>query len=269
MKNTFLMLAVAAVCFSTGCETTPKETSAPPVDTTTMVAEEIRISPLSDSPAFSDAILELNSPGENSKVKTTEGTSDVTFDYTIKNYKLMAKTDSGSCALNCANSDKGQHIHLILNNKPYLAKYETNFVEKLDTGHYVALSFLSRSYHESLKHFEAFDLRQFTVGSVHAKKVDLKKPLLFYSRPKGDYVGKDTKRVLLDFFLVNTELSETGNKVKAVINGKEFILTKWQAYVIEGLPLGENTIHLELVDKDGKVIEGPYNVVDRVITLKK
>jgi hypothetical protein len=229
-----------------------------------MVKGNIRLIPLIGSPEFSDAMLELNSPAENAKVNQ----GNVKFSYEIKNYQLRgAKTPNSSCN-HCNESKDGQHIHLILNNEPYIAVYKPDTSINLKPDHYLALSFLSRSYHESLKHFESFDVRQFTVGNAKSKNYDLSKPLLFYSRPKGEYKGEFAKRILLDFYLVNTELSKDGNKVKATINGNEFIIDKWQPLIIEGLPSGESTIKLELIDKDGKMVDAPFNPVERKITLK-
>jgi len=271
MKKTILFLLPVALVFLFSCDS-GSDTADHSTDSTKLTKDtvkgpvEITLTPLEDSPGFADAILELSTPAENAVLKDNK----VTFNYEIKNYKLSEKTTEGSCAMNCANSGKGQHIHLILNNAPYQAKYDTKFVDTLEDGHYVALSFLSRSYHESIKHYEAYDLRQFTVGKAKVEKVDLTKPLMFYSRPKGEYVGADTKKILLDFYLVNTQLSEGGNQVKVTINGsKEFIVTKWIGYIMEGLPMGENTIKLELLDKDGNPIPGPYNVVERKFTLKE
>lgn len=268
MKKVILSLAILATLLS--CESTPKEVPTDSTDTTDVIINDstslgkvLELIPLKDSPEFGDAILELNSPAEG----TVSKSNDVAFSYEIKNYQLAKPTVEGSCAISCANSDKGQHIHLILNNQPYLAKYESSFTENLPDGHYVALSFLSRSYHESLKHFGASDVRQFTVGKAKPEKVDLTKPMLFYSRPKGEYKGKDTANVLLDFFLANTTLSETGNKVRATVNGKSFLITDWRGYILKGLPLGESTIKLELLDASENPIPGKYNVVERKITL--
>jgi hypothetical protein len=273
MKKTVISIFLLAALVA--CENKPKETptdkngdSSDVVlnDSTALgVVKEIELIPLKDSPEFADAILDLNSPDDGAVLKSNA----VKFSYDIKNYQLAKPTTEGSCAINCANSDKGQHIHLILNNQPYLAKYQPSFTDSLADGHYIALSFLSRSYHESLKHFGASDVRQFTVGKGPKEKVDLSKPMLFYSRPKGEYKGKDTENVLLDFFLTNTTLSETGNRVRATINGKSFIITDWRGYVIKGLPLGESTIKLELLDAAEKEIPGKYNVVERKITLTK
>lgn len=231
----------------------------------TLEKNGIRLTPVTDSPLFPDARLQMISP----KSGKSEDSSSVRFQYKLKNFKLTDQT-SDAVHKHCNNSAKGQHIHLILNNEPYLAKYDTDFKETLKEGNYVALSFLSRSYHESLKHKKAYQLVQFSVGGKGNVNpiVDLKKPLLFYSRPKGEYVGEDTKKVLLDFYLVNCKLSVSGYNVKATINGTEFILTEWNAYAMEGLPLGETSITLELIDKNGKLVESGFNKTTRKITLK-
>ena len=215
------------------------------------------------SPDYPDAELALNDPSKD-EYPTGE---KVSFDFGVKNYQLAEQT-AGHDACDCNNSAKGQHIHLILNNKPYKALYKTKFDTALKAGHYVAVSFLSRSYHESVKNKNAFKVKQFSVGKK-GKDVDLTKPMLVYSRPKGEYKGKDAENVLLDFYLLNTELSENGNRVVATINEKQFILTKWTGYAIKGLKMGKNNIKLELVDKDGEVIPGEFNTVKRTITIKE
>jgi hypothetical protein len=229
----------------------------------------IKLTPVTDSPLFPDATLDMIFPVVGEEQLNKKDSAKVIFKYELTNFKL---TDQTTDATNkhCSNSAKGQHIHVILNNEPYLAKYETDFSMTLKEGNYVVLSFLSRSYHESLKHKRAYDLRQFWVGDVTSthKSSDLKKPLLFYSRPKAEYVGDDAKKVLLDFYLVNCKLSPKGHKVRATINGTEFMLTDWQAYAMEGLPMGETTIKLELLDKDNALVVSDFNTTTRKITLK-
>ncbi len=229
----------------------------------------IKLTPVTDSPLFSDATLDMIFPVVGEEQLNKKDSAKVIFEYELSNFKLSDQT-TDAMTKHCSNSAKGQHIHLILNNEPYLAKYETNFTMTLKEGNYVALSFLSRSYHESLKHKRAYILRQFRVGDNQAslKSSDLKKPLLFYSRPKAEYVGEDAKKVLLDFYIVNCKLSPKGHKVKATINGTEFILTDWQAYAMEGLPKGENIIKLELIDKDNILVVSDFNSTTRKITLK-
>ena len=125
------------------------------------------------------------------------------------------------------------------------------------------LAFLSRSYHESVKNSNAYILTQ-----VGEDEIDLNKEFLFYSRPKGTYSGIDTENLLLDFYLVNTEISNTGNKVRATINNTQFIIDEWVPYNIKGLPKGEIKIKLELIDTFGNLIETPFNPSERTVILE-
>jgi hypothetical protein len=224
----------------------------------------LKLSAFDTSPKFPDARLALSEPEAGKTVATKE----VPFKYGLTNYQLTAQTEGHH---DHANSAQGQHIHNIVDNEPYTAHYTTDFTKPIENGSHVVLSFLSRSYHESLKHKEAYDLRVINVGDSKTgpgANFDTKGQHLFYSRPKGEYVGNDTKKVMLDFYLVNTTLAADGNKVRATINGTPFTIDRWLPHTIEGLPMGESTIKLELLDKDGKVVPGPFNTVERKITLK-
>ena len=56
-------------------------------------------------------------------------------------------------------------------------------------------------------------------------------------------------------------------QVKADINGEEHMIDTWQPYYIEGLPMGENTVTLTLVDGSGQTVDTPLNPVSRTFTL--
>ena len=226
----------------------------------------ITLTPFDDSPKFPTAQLRLNAPLPGSTVPSGE----VAFSYDLTNFQLTKMTASDH-AMQMANSMKGQHIHNIVDNQPYTAHYDTKFTKPIADGQHVILSFLSRSYHESLKHLGAYDLRVITVGTPAAGTpplaFDVKAPSLFYSRPKDTYSGKDAQKIMLDFYLVNTTLAPDGNKVRATINGTEFMLDRWLPYMMQGLPAGQATIKLELLDGSGNLIPGPYNSVTRTITV--
>lgn len=104
--------------------------------------------------------------------------------YTVSNFKLTEQTAHDH---HMANSHDGQHIHFILDNKPYAALYkpEHTVTVALNSEHYL-MSFLSRSYHESIKTTEASKLVKFKVdkdGKV-VQDAAVTAPSLFYSRPK-------------------------------------------------------------------------------------
>lgn len=156
-----------------------------------------------------------------------------------------------------------------MDNDPYSAHYEPEFKKEVSEGTHYLVAFLSRSYHESVKNANSFVAKKIVVGDAGDDQgVDLEKPTLIYSRPKGEYSGADTENLMLDFFLLNTTLSEDGNKVRATINGQEFMITEWAPYIIKGLPKGEATIKLELLDAEGNMIPGGFNEVTRTVTLK-
>ena len=202
----------------------------------------------------------LNSSLSLEDIKIDE--NDYTFSFDVSDYILGIQTLK-DFDYQLANSAKGQHIHFIVNNGPYSAHYEDTFTKQFEDSSNVILAFLSRSYHESVKNSNAYILTQ-----VGENEIDLNKEFLFYSRPKGTYKGVDTEKLLLDFYLVNTNLSSTGNKVKATIQDTEFIIEEWAPYYIEGLPKGEIKIKLELIDASGNLIDSPFNPSNRTVILE-
>ena len=218
-------------------------------------SKKITLSKLEGSPPYLDAKI--------STASITVGDNDeYAFSFDISDYELGAQTIN-NVESQLANSGKGQHIHFIVNNGPYSAHYTNNFKKKLSTDNNVILAFLSRSYHESVKNPNAFVLTQ-----IGEDKVDLNNEFLFYSRPKGTYKGKDTEKLLLDFYLINTTISPKGNIVKATINDTEFIITEWAPYYLQGLPKGEVKIKLELLNAEGKLVDSPFNPSIRTVNLE-
>ena len=179
----------------------------------------------------------------------------------------------GEGANDLAYSKDGQHVHLIVDNEPYMAMYDTTFrIGGLAPGPHTIRAFPSRSWHESVKKEGAFIARTFYVGQKSGEapfKSD--QPLLTYSRPKGEYVGTDGRKVMIDFYLANCTLGPDSYKVLASIDGKVMdTLTEWTPYFIEGLKPGEHTIRLQLIGPDGApVVNGSFNDTERKITVKK
>lgn len=266
----FIALMLLCVAVITSCKDQNKEEeSASEKEAETAVETQksaITLEKLTGSPAYTDAVLELNQPAETENLKGGK----VGFEFTVNNYELTAQT-AGPNAKMLANSGKGQHIHFILNNQPYSAHYEPNFAKEIPNGVHHLVAFLSRSYHESVKNENSVVVKKLVVGPDAEDTIGLEMdaPTLIYSRPKGEYTGKDNENILLDFFVLNTELAADGNKVKATINGEEFTIAEWAPHIIKGLPVGEVTIKLELIDAEGKPIPGPFNTVERTVMLKE
>ena len=249
-----LMFVLSLIFLMASCKpATTETTAAKTADTPQLKYELVAFKP---STAYPDATIK----GYTYK--------DGKFDFDVQGeaYQLGEQTPDAPQKM-CANSGKGQHIHLIVDKAPYAAKYTSSFEHEVADGEHHLLAFLSRSYHESIKTDAASTMQKVMVkdGSI-TEATDITDPVLFYSRPKGTYVGKDTEKVMLDFFLGNTTLGE--NKVLVNINGEEHAVDVWQPYYIKGLPMGENTVTLTLVDAAGEPIPSPLNPVSRTFTLK-
>ena len=107
----------------------------------------------------------------------------------------------------------------------------------------------------------------------NAGQVDRSKPLLTYSRPKGEYKGDDTNAIMIDFWLSNAKLQDGGGDYRvrySVDGGEAKYIDKWGPIWLTGWAAGKHTVKLELVDKDGNPVEnGGYNTTTREITVTK
>jgi hypothetical protein len=255
MKNALTLLVcflALAACKNQSGQSAQSETMG--IDST---ATKYTLTPFSNSKDFPDASLQSFSYTDGTVSTVIAGST----------YKLGEQTTDAP-EKSCANSKEGQHLHLIVDTEPYVAKYESSFTHEIPDGEHYLLCFLSRSYHESLKTATAYKAMKATVtGKSIKSSADIEGPMVFYSRPKGLYTGDDTKKVMLDYYLINAD--QPGFKVEADINGEKHLLDKWQPYYIEGLPEGDNTIKLSLLDSSGQLVNAPLNPVSRTFKIEK
>lgn len=212
----------------------------------------------------------------------------------------------------------GNHIHVILDNQPYEAYYnldEEFELRNVSDGEHTLRVFASRPWHESYKNEGSFQMVKFTVkdGGAEANKpattnagqqmsnananaaptpegkamqpstggaVDATKPLLTYSRPKGEYKAADAETIMIDFWLTNGKLvfdpavrghDEERYMIRySVDGGTPQFIDKWAPIWLSGWTAGKHSIKLELVDKDGNVVDnGGYNSTTREFTVTK
>ena len=115
---------------------------------------------------------------------------------------------------------------------------------------------------------EGKDMKESTAGAV-----DPNKPLLTYSRPKGEYKGVEADPIMIDFWLSNARLTSDGGefRIRYSIDGEEpKYLDVWRPIWVSGWTAGKHTIKLELVEKYGNLIDnGGYNSTTREFTVVK
>lgn len=104
-----------------------------------------------------------------------------------------------------------------------------------------------------------------------AGAVDGTKPLLTYSRPKGEYKDADADPIMIDFWLSNGKLQSDGGQYRvrySVDGGEAKFLDKWEPIWLGGWINGKHQVKLELVDKDGNPVDnGGYNSTTREINV--
>lgn len=208
-------------------------------------------------------------------------------------------------------TNMGNHIHVILDNQPYEAYYNLDQefeLRNVSDGEHTVRVFPSRPWHESYKNEGGFQMVKFTVknGGADATKpattaageqmsnantaakptpegkdmkqstagaVDPKKPLLTFSRPKGDYKGADAEAIMIDFWLSNAKLTGDGGEYRvrySVDGGEAKFIDKWAPIWLTGWAAGKHSIKLELVDKNGSVVDnGGYNSTTGEITVSR
>ncbi len=253
----YLFIVIIASFFVSSCNQPTKDAPS-----TVQVTKDVKrtilkyeVSDWPSSPSYENAMI--------SSLSYAKGV----FNFNVENFDLGAQTSDAETKM-CANSGKGQHIHLIVDDLPYAAKYESNFEHDISDGEHYILAFLSRSYHESIKKLETHLVAKVTTKDKSITSAEgVTRPMIFYSRPKGTYVGKDTENIMLDFFLINPKIG-SHHYVEADINGEVHRLEKWAPYSLKGLPMGENTITLTLKHKNGTIVDAPLNPVSRTFMLK-
>lgn len=241
--------------------------------------------------------LKIVQPAGNAQLASSTVKVKLALSGDLKGYKPMMDE----------STRMGNHIHVILDNQPYEAYYNLDQefeLRNVADGTHTLRVFPSRPWHESYKSEGAFQMVKFTVknggaaanqpattnsgqqmsngaakptpegkdmSESKAGEVDKGRPLLTYSRPKGEYKGADAAEIMIDFWLSNAKLVGDGGqyRVSMTVDGAapQFI-DKWEPVWFAGWAAGKHQVKLELVDKDGKLVDnGGYNSTTREITV--
>jgi hypothetical protein len=267
MHKTYSVIFCIALLSTTliSCSKHQEQTA---IDTTTV---QVAVVPAPQR-TYPDASLAIVSPKEGETLKNPADSVKIVMQ--VSGTELGTHTD-GDSTLGIAYSKQGQHVHVIVDAKPYMADYKNGEpfnIGVLAPGMHTIRAFPSFSWHESMKSPHAFATRTFYVGE---KKVDstqmnnLNGPLLTYSRPKGTYAAGEDGKVLLDFFVSNATLDSNKYKVKVWVDTTAMPdIVKWQPYYITGLAKGDHTVKLQLIAPDGSVVPGSYNSPSGKITIE-
>ncbi len=170
----------------------------------------------------------------------------------------------------------GPHLHLFIDNQPYQAVYNVDepiLLENLTPGTHTLRVFASYPWYESFKNEGAYAQTSFSVFTeTEDNSPSSSLPLLTYSRPQGSYGAEP---IMLDFYLTNAPLHFVAQRdadddivdwrIKATINGENFLIDTWQPIYLKGLEPGKNWVQLEFIDEQGQEVNNAFNDTVRVI----
>lgn len=242
-------------------------------------AEQIRIMPVPRTPEGNTVLLAINYPQNGEVVR-----NPVWVQFRLDGYPLGASSP-GTRRDEIAVSKMGQTVHVVVDNDPYVAVNEPSIDPFNEDGYYFDTSFKfelpynlsegihtlrmfpARSFGESLKGEHTYQVGYFYVGwSGGAPDTDLKGPYITYNEPSDQIPLRENLPVLLDFLVSNCELTPDGYKAVVTIDGNiKRTLTAWQPYYIYGLTRGQHSIRLQLIDVNGRVVNGSFNDTTRTI----
>jgi hypothetical protein len=171
----------------------------------------------------------------------------------------------------------GPHLHVILDNQPYTTLYDLSqplVLSDLSPGTHTLRVFASRPWFESFKNEGAYAQTTFhlyTPSDDNTPQSTL--PLLTYNQPQGSYGAEP---IMLDFYLTNAPLhliaqeSEEDDivdwRIRCTIDGKSFVIDRWQPLYLTGFKPGKNWVKLEFLDELGNPVKNAFNNTVRVIT---
>ena len=307
MKSAIILIVA---CLFVACSNTPN--SAPANTSNTAATPEKQVLSVVDRPQRIKDLMAARGDQDTASpvLKIVEPRSDAVLGGSTVKVKLdLAGELKGYKPGMDESTHTGNHIHVILDNQPYEAYYDLDQpfeLRNVSDGEHTLRIFPSRPWHEAYKNTGAFQLVRFTVkdgggdtntptttntGNMMANAntartqegkemkssvagaVDPTKPLLTYSRPKGEYKGDDSQNIMIDFWLANAKLTGDGGeyRVRYTVDKDEAkFIDKWAPIWLAGWTAGKHTITLALVDKDGKAVDnGEYNTTTREITITK
>jgi hypothetical protein len=170
----------------------------------------------------------------------------------------------------------GPHLHVILDNRPYIPVYDLNqplVLPDLSPGTHTLRVFASRPWHESFKNEGAYAQTVFHIFTkTDDNSPDASLPLLTYSRPQGSYGAEP---ILLDFYLTNAPLRLGAKdnsddpfsdwRIRCTINEESFVFDRWQAVYLKGFKPGNNWVKLEFLDNQGNAVKNAFNTTVRLV----
>lgn len=161
-------------------------------------------------------------------------------------------------------------IHIAIDNDPFVVHYKkngTHTFKNVAPGTHTVRLYGCNAFHQAIPN--AFASTTFFVQYDNNRNTpEQMYPMLTYNLPQGEYMGLDAKNILIDFLVTPAPAGTIAPAMTQVyywVDGRRFIGNPDKTQSLPQLSQGMHTIKVELVDRFGKKIPGPFNSVERVI----
>jgi len=180
----------------------------------------------------------------------------------------------------------GGRLHVVLDNRPFKAveapqgKLRLGDIAAgapLQEGRHVLVAFPADEKHLALQpagRRPPAAVVAFWIGPEGTAAFRATDPLLVFNLPAGTYSGPDADAIHLDFHVLNADLGPGKYSVHATVtppvgDARSITIHRAQPFQLVNLPGGQSRVHLELRDPNGVIVPGPWNSVDRTITVQR
>lgn len=199
---------------------------------------------------FPDAVLEMYTPLGNQKLKPGK----IPFEFNIKNYPFSSGIG-------------GFQLMMILNGGDPVGFNSPIFQRELKEGTYRAVAYLIDDEGLSLKEFGNFVDREFLVGETRAFPYQAE-PYIALNLPIEGQVFQQGEEVTVDYLLLGGDMKQDQLKVQIQLNGYQYEIDQITPVRIANLNAGEYKLHVNLLKKDGKELDGPFCSVSKRIYIE-
>ena len=149
---------------------------------------------------------------------------------------------------------KGYEIHYSVNNGPLIISKTDEIELEILEGNNVVLAFLSLANGLRIPNDKAVFLKNYILGEGQQRDVTETGVHLFHHLSNHS----DSSGMFLDFYAKNV-MEGSNYFVRVIADQNQFDLPLNKAFLLEGLTKENHGIRIQLVDKNGTVVDGPFN----------
>jgi hypothetical protein len=255
MKNTAFLLILFSVLFQLGCDTGRERKNEElieidSVDNASVARPEISFYHYEEKNDYPDAILEMYVPLSNQTFKPGK----IPFEFNIKNYPY-------------AEGLSGFQLNMILNSGDPVGYNMPIFQRELKEGTYRAVAYLIDEEGLALKEFGNYVDRDFMVGATRPFPYSAE-PYIALNLPANNQIYTPEEEVIVDFLVIGGDMNLDGLKAQIILGNHTYEIEEVTPVRIANLPKGEHNLSVNLLNKSGKELDGPFSSVRKTIKVQ-